>query len=1688
MRIQLISNIHEYSMRFWIALLALLPLCLTSSLWAAPAAIVKVDQPVTLGSLKSWPAITAEQRMVGPNGESARFFACYDAANLYLLVRVQDQSPLKNSAFDPAMIIKGGDAVGICFASPDGAQQRIVAGRVDGKPLAVCFRPVSTEKRPYSFASPVSTYVMDYVAPIPQVQVACSTIEGGYAMGVSIPWGVLGHKPAAGLEFPFDAQVIFSDPAGTKNIATAWWHSRGNGPACTVDLPSEAHLYPDLWGTARLFASDPGPQVQTDAPPSATVTDPEGLQPVPITFTLPRACRVSLVIADAKGGIVAEPLRAEAMSAGKHTITWNGRGYRDMPLPAGQYTWRLAYFDGVRSFFYGAAGNSGRPPFPSADKKGSIGGIHLGPSAVAADAGGIYLLHAGEEGEHGLRKVTASGDVLWTHSIGNYAPASAVTAEGTRAYMISGFPEIMLICMDAATGRDLPMGKEQHILLGDFKKGFAALAVAGGKAYISVTTEDKLKVIDVGTGKADADLPLAKPGRLCRQDDNHLLAISGDTVVRIDLTTRVVTPQLTGLTAPSALTLDKAGRLYVAELGNKQQITQFKLDGTRLVSYGKPGGRALTVPKYDPLEFRNINDLAFDAQGQLWFVEAGSTAPRRIGCLSADGKWVRDYCGPVYCSSGMVVDLDDASSVYYHLGASWIKARIKYAPSHSWRDYDWQIESIFYLSQSGSDEKLTPDLMIGSSSPSFAAGITFTGANGKRYFWIDGENTYTRGAPAALWVWDKNRWMPAGLQAVAGKPFWADRNGDGRVQADEYSLKPSPDGGWRWLGRDLTLYGRRGAWKPARIDARGVPDYDGGVYTPYATAPYPAWFTELLDNGEVAASRPGSDGAVYYLANIGNGQGRAFWDRASENKLVKVKNGQVQWWIGHHDATNGTNGDLTFTYNICGIEDGVIVVSDVANQYVAYTEDGLTLGWLLTDDAGRPRWSDESYVSAESFSGQFIKDPTTGKYLLFCGASESCQVREVTGISPQEITRLAGELTLVSSMPRSTPSRRATSIPYVTWECSNGRFNGIDGQDWEWWPRDYDAVTIRDGKQVVGDVRFRRDAGYLHVFADVLQPSGFHAGSASAPADLSGKADGVELILGPLDPADRRAPKAGDTRVILTAHRDAQGRLVGEALFKRPASAPLPPSPLLRPMTNWGSLDAAPPQQPLDAAGSFLSVPGARVTVTGRPDGYGYRLEAEIPLALFPELANLKPVTFNRWTGDNNHQIKRYTEERYDLTAPLRLNVAILATDAAGAPRRLPWQPDDPKTMDPSAWGTANAAVTLAWAPQSGAREYHVYRALTPELTAARLVQSISQGTQVSDMPGIGTFYYWLTAADALGESQFLGPQTVTVGGQDAVEPRVVFSGQPMPPILFPNLPDLFLFPGTATALNVTITTKTLTPRVTPAGAKVTTEAMGPGLWRVIVAIPADAKPGSHHTVTLTGAGAAKPVIATFKLTANPVGVAGIRTQTGGILTLDTRAPAGQPVTTVPWAEEGSLSTVQLGRRGYVLMRRNGSTDAIPTRIIRAPFTDTFTAGDGFWYGDSDGNMQFDLLLPDGTRQVGRDKEDHVRFGSVNSNAGTPLKPETYPGASWTITVTDAVPHLLTVFTPAKGNYGAKERFVLRSASGDCPPATVELDGTQGGAIIQFRFIGSATLEVRQTAGGMGSSNPGANCAAIFLD
>jgi len=187
----------------------------------------------------------------GPAGSNvAAVQLAWDNASLYARVTVKDDSPMLNNAATPEMMIKNGDVVALCFGGK--VVQKIGIAQLGEETSVVAYRPKSEQKKPYTFESPVSRFTMDYVAPLPEVKAALEKTPDGYRADIAVPWSVLGVAPKPGIEIPFDVQVIFSDPAGSVNAFNTWWHSRGAEASCTVDLPTEARLYPDMWGTLML--------------------------------------------------------------------------------------------------------------------------------------------------------------------------------------------------------------------------------------------------------------------------------------------------------------------------------------------------------------------------------------------------------------------------------------------------------------------------------------------------------------------------------------------------------------------------------------------------------------------------------------------------------------------------------------------------------------------------------------------------------------------------------------------------------------------------------------------------------------------------------------------------------------------------------------------------------------------------------------------------------------------------------------------------------------------------------------------------------------------------------------------------------------------------------------------------------------------------------------------------------------------------------------------------------------------------------------------------------------------------------------------------------------------------------------------------------------------------------------------
>ncbi|HSI85263.1 MAG TPA: hypothetical protein VK970_15865, partial [Candidatus Methylacidiphilales bacterium] len=736
---------------------------------------------------------------------------------------------------------------------------------------------------------------------------------------------------------------------------------------------------------------------------------------------------------------------------------------------------------------------------------------------------------------------------------------------------------------------------------------------------------------------------------LCRLDSATLLLCADTSVVKLSLADGKTTPVVQGLKAPQAVTTDATGNLYVSDLGDSQQIRKYSPEGKELAVWGRAGGKAINQVPYDPLAFSNIAHLAVGSDGNLWLAE-NAGPPRRFVKMTTEGKWLEDFCGPIaYNTFGP--DLDDSSIVYYTSDPNGLFVETKlnydrYIADPMKPGDGWHITAIHDMTR-GADGVTVNPLMAEVARNGYGHVFVFKGPNDKKYFVRPSKGNRAAQPPGmGLWVWEKEHWVPAVYLAVGDKASsWTDRNGDGLVQEDE-TWTGTPVNSVAWIGRDLKLEGFEGTLAPASVDARGVPQYQGGGFASYLKKGEP----DYQDGWTFVSASV--DGAVYYVANPGPERHLSFWDRADENRVIKVKDGRVQWVIGDH-SEHPDNTQLSTASGIAGVVDDVVMVHNVEPaNYVAYTTDGFTLGNAMVDADGKRPSVGPAVINIESFTGMFIKDATTGKRMLFTVSSGDDRILEVTG--PGELTRLEGSVALPSVLPLQPMSEGAGmgtgpgtgegvalafEVAYENWRGANNRTRAMDGIDAEW-PAvkrglpliDLESVksakTAKDGGNdkgnVIGDVRLRRDGGKLAVFANVL-----------AGTDLA-EGDGIEITL-----ADA---KGGQTRRFLITPGGVDKKGVAKS------------------------------QVLLD--GKALPASGGAARIVPRWHSLGTRLEAEISLEVLP-FAVKRPQTVRVAAKDpvtgKMSNIDKKIEDVPDLEGAFQISVAFVrkAADATARPKRI---------------------------------------------------------------------------------------------------------------------------------------------------------------------------------------------------------------------------------------------------------------------------------------------------------------------------------------------------------------------------------------------------------------------------------
>ncbi len=218
--------------------------------------IAKINKEMTInGETSDWVGVgsnlTIAKDGIEENGTAT---LAYDDENLYALFTINDNSPMLNNGNEYQKLFKTGDLCDIMINSTNHSggyaeqgDMRISMGVFGGEPVAVLTKPVSDEKLPYRYASPVTTLDFDYVGLIEDAEVAIvrDTDLGMYILEAKLPLASLGMTATANKAVTGDVGIVISDEIGATNRARIYWSNKNT--ELVYDVPGEATLYPAAW-------------------------------------------------------------------------------------------------------------------------------------------------------------------------------------------------------------------------------------------------------------------------------------------------------------------------------------------------------------------------------------------------------------------------------------------------------------------------------------------------------------------------------------------------------------------------------------------------------------------------------------------------------------------------------------------------------------------------------------------------------------------------------------------------------------------------------------------------------------------------------------------------------------------------------------------------------------------------------------------------------------------------------------------------------------------------------------------------------------------------------------------------------------------------------------------------------------------------------------------------------------------------------------------------------------------------------------------------------------------------------------------------------------------------------------------------------------------------------------------------
>lgn len=719
--------------------------------------------------------------------------------------------------------------------------------------------------------------------------------------------------------------------------------------------------------------------------------------------------------------------------------------------------------------------------------------------------------------------------------------------------------------------------------------GVAPLEYIGGEFPVDELIAHRIEVIDGATGVMEHEVAISRPTQIAFAPDGALYGIAEGRLVKIDLENgRHESPFVVTTEKPGALAFDRRGNIYLYDAAPARRVIHvYSPEGRLLRTIGEPAG--YEAGPWNPQRFNHVSSIAVDQRNQLWVVDTSSW-PKRISCWTIEGEWLRDHYGHTRYGGGGVLDPENTSRLFY-------------GPLEFEIDWETGRSRLKNLTWTGR----TP------------AGEVPIRMDGRTYLVTRPEGTRHQRA-AVVYLYDEAagkihktaamgqaaHFSPLRESAILARVgnrrldelqfIWTDVNGDGQVQYEEVTFAPLEKGRLSSFGRDLTILAGSGAFEVERFLENGAPVYrwrktpaagnfayrrtDGGYF--------------ILDNGlDKGVSAEGLVEWTYPNEGMGVGPDRSAGAFTPEQVL-----GQF-YVVGHEVAAGGDLGEF-------------FVVNANLGSWNVWTTDGLLAGRIFRDlrDGQRVSWTmpgndrgmrlDDVTAGQEHFNGWFTRSREDDRYFAVAGHNHASIV-EVSGLD--DFRRTEGTFEITEDDITANREWQREQVGYESREAPRVidiyTLDSVDrGRVWEVTDRNTLPDDSQNPDRAVA-FQIARDPHYLLARWEVVHAGPFRNSAAEWDWLFQGGA-AVDLMLG-LDPAadpHRRAPVAGDKRIIVARHKGSPVVVLYDAIV------PGAPSDHV-----W---ETATPAGGRTAFDVVRRIDNANVTV--RDEANGYVIELALPL------------------------------------------------------------------------------------------------------------------------------------------------------------------------------------------------------------------------------------------------------------------------------------------------------------------------------------------------------------------------------------------------------------------------------------------------------------------------------------------